>query len=81
VIPPAGASAAIIDLVDEQIGRGLAVLADLDAAIRSSRPCSSACAPLASPSRALIACMRRLLVILNAILKTQQPPRTEPITQ
>jgi hypothetical protein len=36
VIPPAGASAAIIDPVDEQIDRDLAVLADLRAAIRSS---------------------------------------------
>jgi hypothetical protein len=42
VIPPAGASPAIIDPVDEQIDRDLAVLADLRAAIRSSRPCSSA---------------------------------------
>lgn len=30
---------------------------------------------------AMTACMRKLLVILNAILKTEQPWRTEPITQ
>jgi transposase len=30
---------------------------------------------------ALTDCMRRLLGSLNAILKTQQPWRTEPITQ